>query len=557
MRPIVAAILFLLAAQVHGQSCPAKPDSDQFYMTGPDFYNGQNCPPGQSFTFTLTKRTACYPWYIPCPGYTIQPCDDVEWSFGDGTSEQTKGVASATHTWSSPGWYQVRAKVTNANGSATVDAPILVAMQPPAYVSFAQESFTARENAGVANVVLNRAGDLSRSVTVQYRNGWTTGIVDRNMEIVEGSLTFAPGESTKTLALRVVDDQTYNGDQGHWLYITNETGSAILKESIRDTTTIRIVEDDSPPRASMPSSQIRVTEGDRGQDAIVRIPITLSQAFTQALTFDWLLWDGTAKRESDYRSTGALALSGSVIVPAGQTSAELTVAIVGDDQAEADESFTISLIRSNGPALVIEGSPATITIADDDIGLIPDALFLLVGESVEIAVDVGSANGGKTISVTSSDDSVARVSPEVTVPVGLPRGSVRVEARQPGTATIRATLEGGAKSATAFVQVHQPAEIRFGSLPDQIAEGAAASFTLGVSFAALPIDVTLSTTGTGAVEIPNRVTVGAGGSATVPLRGVRKGTVTITALIPQSYGPVSTSRTIEVRPAAVKRRSTK
>lgn len=100
-----------------------------------------------------------------------------------------------------------------------------------------------------------------------------------------------------------------------------------------------------------------VAEGNSG--ATLTFPVTLSRAFARAVTVHYATSDGAAKAGSDYRAT-----SGTVTIPAGSTSAAVSVTVLSDKVREATETMHVSL-SSPVNATISDGS-AVGTITDDD-----------------------------------------------------------------------------------------------------------------------------------------------------------------------------------------------
>jgi len=101
-----------------------------------------------------------------------------------------------------------------------------------------------------------------------------------------------------------------------------------------------------------------VTEGNSGSTTL-SFPVTLSAAYTAAITVNYTTVNGSATAGSDY-----LAASGTLTIPAGATSATIPVTVYGDTSYEADEIFTLSL---SSPVYANLGvSSGTGTIVNDD-----------------------------------------------------------------------------------------------------------------------------------------------------------------------------------------------
>jgi hypothetical protein len=102
-----------------------------------------------------------------------------------------------------------------------------------------------------------------------------------------------------------------------------------------------------PPLPSLSINDVPVVEGNTGTVAAT-FTVALSVASTQAITVAYATANNTATAGSDYA-----AASGTVTIPAGQTSKTFTVAVKGDRLAEPTETYAVNL-----------SSPTNATIAD-------------------------------------------------------------------------------------------------------------------------------------------------------------------------------------------------
>jgi subtilisin family serine protease len=100
------------------------------------------------------------------------------------------------------------------------------------------------------------------------------------------------------------------------------------------------------------------TEGDSSGTSLT-FTVSLSAAASSAVTVQYASSDGTARTTKDYTST-----SGTLTIPAGQTSATIAVPLIADVSPEDDETFTMTLSNASGATLGT--ATATGTIADDD-----------------------------------------------------------------------------------------------------------------------------------------------------------------------------------------------
>jgi hypothetical protein len=111
-----------------------------------------------------------------------------------------------------------------------------------------------------------------------------------------------------------------------------------------------------PPRISI--SNVTVTEGNIGTSAAA-FTVTLSKPWDQPVTVAYATADGSATSGSDYR-----AVSGTLTIPAGQTTGTIIVLVNGDRLGELTESFVLNL--SSPTNAVIEDGQGLCVILNDE-----------------------------------------------------------------------------------------------------------------------------------------------------------------------------------------------
>jgi hypothetical protein len=103
----------------------------------------------------------------------------------------------------------------------------------PNSVAFAASSYNIGEAAGHVDVTVTRTGDTSGTSTVNYTTldetpGAGHASQASDYEIAVGTLTFAPGETSKTFSVLIVDDSLVeNGGETFGLTLSNATGTGV------------------------------------------------------------------------------------------------------------------------------------------------------------------------------------------------------------------------------------------------------------------------------------------------------------------------------------------
>jgi Zn-dependent metalloprotease len=101
-------------------------------------------------------------------------------------------------------------------------------------------------------------------------------------------------------------------------------------------------------------------EGDAGVTTR-GVTVRLSAATVQPVAVRYAIVDGTAQHGNDFE---VAATSGTIVVPAGRTTASIAVGLKGDSVPEGDEAFLVRITGVTGATLA--DGEAVVTILDDD-----------------------------------------------------------------------------------------------------------------------------------------------------------------------------------------------
>ena len=121
----------------------------------------------------------------------------------------------------------------------------------------------------------------------------------------------------------------------------------------------------TPDPVELCLSDAVVVEGDAPSPGQIVMPITLSESLMSDVVVTFTADSGTAVVGSG-SDADVIGGSGSFTLFAGTNAATLSLNVVGDEFAEADETFTVRLASATSPGAVSTCSEATGTIRDDD-----------------------------------------------------------------------------------------------------------------------------------------------------------------------------------------------
>ena len=215
----------------------------------------------------------------------------------------------------------------------------------------------AEGNSGTSNMAftVNLSKASSTPVTVQYATSNGTATAETDYVSTSGTLTFAAGETSKTVNVVVNGDATAEQNENFTLTLSNPSGATIGA----GTATGTITDDDTPPPAPTVSiGNASKSEGNSGTSNMT-FTVTLSKAATSAVSVQYATSNGTATAGSDYVSG-----SGTLTFAAGETSKTVNIGVNGDAVNEPDETFVVTLSAPSG--VTIAGATGTGTITNDD-----------------------------------------------------------------------------------------------------------------------------------------------------------------------------------------------
>ncbi|MFA6109039.1 MAG: Calx-beta domain-containing protein [Candidatus Latescibacterota bacterium] len=248
-------------------------------------------------------------------------------------------------------------------------------------------------------------------VTVSWTTAAVSAAAGTDFVPAGGALSFAPGETSKTVSVAVIGDTLNEADETFAVNLSTASGAAIADRQGLGT----LVNDDPLPGLSV--GDVTLAEGDTGTTALV-FPVSLSTPSGRPVTVTCGTVNGTAGSGGDYTP-----ISRSLAIGPGQATVNVVVPVIGERLNESDETLFLRL-----------DSPSNATLADaQGIGtLLNDDP--LPGLSVgDVAVDEGStgtrgmnftlnlsASSGRTVWVTwTTADGTAQAGSDYTAASGL------------------------------------------------------------------------------------------------------------------------------------------
>ena len=223
-----------------------------------------------------------------------------------------------------------------------------------ARIGFESETSSQAEAAGQAQitVVVDNA-DETATYAVDYAATGGTAENGVDYTLAQGTLTFDPGETSKTIDIDITDDGQAEDDESIELTLLALTsGDGMIVGDMH----IHVIEDPRPGVAFETAEA-----GDIEETSPALIPVVLAQAMDEQVVVDYELTGGTATNGVDYMP---LPAQGTLTFEPGETTKTIDIAVIDDGLEEDPE--TVILTLTNHPASVKFGitSQHTYTISD-------------------------------------------------------------------------------------------------------------------------------------------------------------------------------------------------
>lgn len=196
-----------------------------------------------------------------------------------------------------------------------------------------------------ALVSVNLDAPTNKTVTVNYATADGSARSGSDYGAASGRLTFAPGQTTKTISVPVYGDRLSEPNE---TFFVNLSGAK--RARIGDGQGVVTIADDEP-RLSIGDAAGTVVHKLDGTVAgtTLTFTVSLAMAYDQAVTVSYATADGTATAGVDY-----LATSGTVTFAPGETTKTITVEALGNF-AGIDRWFYVNLSGASVNAQIVDG----------------------------------------------------------------------------------------------------------------------------------------------------------------------------------------------------------
>ena len=296
-------------------------------------------------------------------------------TFGNGVESETITVPITNNTTINPDKV-FSVELSGVGGGASIGTPDTVnvtILEDDIELLFNPADYTVGETVGTASLTVTRIGDTDQEVSVAYETAGITAVPTEDFDQTTGTVTFAVGETSKTIDIPIVDDNQQEEDETFNVTLDSNstTGGATLGATPVATVTI-----ESEDVAGLLSIQNTTVNEDEGTVTLI---VSRTNGTDGVISVDYRTVDGTAIAGEDYLSqTGTLTFDHD-----DQTAKQIEIAIIHDLLGnEGNETFTVELDNATGGAAIVE-SQAVAEVTIVNVNEAPTATPITIPEAGE------------------------------------------------------------------------------------------------------------------------------------------------------------------------------
>ncbi|AGA28247.1 Calx-beta domain-containing protein [Singulisphaera acidiphila] len=270
--------------------------------------------------------------------------------FRDHFSSLGHGCMPARHT--------TKARTPRQSRACLLDCEAFEDRIAPASLSVS-DAVILEGNTGTQNavVVVRLSAPSSTTVTVNYSTANGSAVAGSDYAATSGTLTFAPGQTSKSILVPVKGDRLAEQDETFSISLRGAKNA-----TIRDGQGIVSILDNEP-RFSIGTAVVE--EGNAGT-TLMTFTVMMAAPYDQEATVNFATQDYTATTaDGDY-----VATAGTLRFAPGEMTKTITVVVNGDLRAEGDERFLVNLSGASANAQIVVAQ-ANGYIADDDSAWYP------------------------------------------------------------------------------------------------------------------------------------------------------------------------------------------
>ncbi len=219
-----------------------------------------------------------------------------------------------------------------------------------ALIEFPFAKCTVSEGCGRMEVAVTRTNDLDTAVSVDLATVPGSAVPDLDYLTVATNLTFAPGETRRTVLVPIVDDGRVETYKTFNVSLSAPQGGAQLGS--RTNLKVTLLDNDKGLHVYAPSISVNADAG------LAVIKVARGNDGDNVVSVDYATSDGTAKVGQRY-----IATAGTLTFAPGEVLKSIPVPLRSGNNPLPSQTFLVTLSNPTGDGVVSQPSATTVTIS--------------------------------------------------------------------------------------------------------------------------------------------------------------------------------------------------
>lgn len=220
-------------------------------------------------------------------------------------------------------------------------------LPPSGVIKWEKSEERVDENTSEVSFALIREGDMQGDVVVNYATHDGSAVAGIDYHATSGSVTFSEGESTKSVTVSFIDNETPGFNKNFLLEITHANNGAFISENSKKIT---IVDNDEDLTFSLvkfkePKLEIDEYHGNIGIEVIREGNLEILS------TVEWGIKSDNAEEGTDFVDDGGI-----LQFSAGESSKFILVKLLGDFEPDGIKKVTVELFNPSTKTAIVENS---------------------------------------------------------------------------------------------------------------------------------------------------------------------------------------------------------
>lgn len=226
----------------------------------------------------------------------------------------------------------------------------------PGQLGFSPAEYSFNENSGSVTISVARTGGSNVPVTVSYSLTSGSALAGNDVSDASGTLTFGVGVTSRTINLRILEDNELEGSESFNLVLTSTTGGATISVA---RAVVTIVDNDSPEPGTLQFGGSAISIGEN--QGFLSVTVSRNGGSNVPVAVNVVAIEETASLNRDFSFS-----STTLNFAAGVTTQTFSISLNDDNEIEGDETFTLMLANATNGARLGQTS-ILVTIQDNDV----------------------------------------------------------------------------------------------------------------------------------------------------------------------------------------------